>query len=347
MGRLRFKYIITIPIALINRKKHVGIIGCGQFSFATIGFFLRKNQGSVIKKSYDINFKNSYTFSRYYKTFSVNRVEEIIDDPEISLVYIASNHASHTDYAIMAIEKGKDVYIEKPISTSFEQFTLLNEVISKKTSNVYVGYNRPFSKAIKEIKKLMPEERSPITLNCFIIGHVIPIEHWYRKPGEGTRVCGNLGHWIDLSVHILSSYEIPNQWDISITYSNKNESDDNLTVTIITEQSDLITLTLTSRDEPFEGINESINLQMGNLIAKIDDFRKINIWQGEKFVRRKYFRKDVGHKKAILQPFEKDRRQWKELKISTLIMLFIAEMVENKEERSTFELNKIISRYSV
>lgn len=346
MGRVRSKHLPTLPVAIFKRKKHVGIIGCGQFSFATIGFFLRKNRGAIIKKCYDIDDNNSDTFSRYYKTSSVNDVDSIINDSDISLVYIASNHASHTEYAIKALEKGKNVYVEKPISTSFEQFALLNKAISQKTSEIYVGYNRPFSKAIQKVKKYMPKERVPITLNCFVIGHVISEDHWYRKPEEGTRVCGNLGHWIDLSIHMLSSYSIPSLWNVNIAYSNLDESDDNLTVTLTTENSDLITLILTSREEPFEGINESINIQAGNLIAKIDDFRKVDIWQDENKTKRKYLRKDVGHNRAILQPFTNDSRQWSELKMSTLLMLFIAEMVKNREEKSTFELNKYISRYS-
>ena len=39
---------------------------------------------------------------------------DIIDDPQIDLIYIASNHYTHAEYAIEALNKGKSVHIEKP-----------------------------------------------------------------------------------------------------------------------------------------------------------------------------------------------------------------------------------------
>jgi predicted dehydrogenase len=47
---------------------------------------------------------------RYY----TDDASEIFEDPEIDLVFIASNHASHADYAMQALAAGKHVHIEKP-----------------------------------------------------------------------------------------------------------------------------------------------------------------------------------------------------------------------------------------
>ena len=99
---------------------------------------------------------------------------------------------------------------------------------------------------------------------------------------------------------------------------------------------------LTSRCEPFEGINETINFQYDNTIAKIDDFRRMTIWQDEKLINKKYWPKDVGHHKAILQPFNVDKykRDWSEVENSTLLMLFITDMVLNKETSKEFKFDK-------
>ncbi|MEM9077498.1 MAG: Gfo/Idh/MocA family oxidoreductase [Bacteroidota bacterium] len=341
MGRFRPKYAVRLPIAIPRRKKHVGIIGCGQFSFAAIGFFLRKNQGAVIKKCYDIDSKNGLSFARYYNALFVKKSEEIIEDPDISLVYIASNHASHTAYALAALKQGKEVYIEKPVSTSYDQFKQLNNEISNTNAKVYVGYNRPFSPAIKTVVEHLPDKRSPITLSCFITGHQIPKEHWYRNPEEGTRVCGNMGHWIDLAIHLFHYYKVPNIYNVHIAYSDENENDDNFTVVLTTEFSDLVTITLSARQEPFEGINETINIQTGDLIAKIDDFRRLDLWKGAKYRKWKFFRKNIGHEKTILQPFNGTGRNWVEMEKSSKIMLFIAEMVKVRKESATLNLDNL------
>ena len=182
-------------------------------------------------------------------------------------------------------------------------------------------------------------------MQCFITGHFIPEDHWYRKPNEGTRVCGNLCHWIDIAIHMLSwSGKQIDYVDIAISFSSTRTPSDNFSVVMTTPRGDLISLNFSSRSEPFEGVNESINFQQGNLITKINYHRHTKIWVGEKYISRKFWPKDAGHKKAILQPFvanTENFRNWDELVLSTELMLVVTDMVVNLEtSRSyTFSLN--------
>ncbi len=324
-----------------NLKKDILIVGCGQFGYSTIGYFINKNLGKRFLGCYDPNKTNNQSFHLTYKTtYSTNNYNELIELSNANCIYISSNHYTHTSYAIEAIEKGFNVYIEKPISVNHDQFYRLKETINKFKPNVYAGYNRPFSKAIIELKSyLLNEPDSKFSINCFISGHLIENDHWYRNKQEGTRVCGNLGHWIDLTIHLLNIRKVPDSMDITIAYSNRSEPDDNLSISITTDHEDLITLVLTSRTEPFEGINESINIQYGDVIAKIDDFRKMTIWRKEIKKTKYYWPKDVGHEKAILQPFRDENRQWSEIENSTLLMLFIKDMVLQQQSTNTFSFS--------
>ena len=242
-------------------------------------------------------------------------------------------------------------YVEKPLSVSYTQFTDLMGVYKKSNTALYVGYNRPFSRAINLIKEKVShvdiniKNSSSFSIEYFISGHKIPTNHWYRNPDEGTRICGNMGHWLDLSIHILAWRKIPDKFYININYSNLDEPDDNLSVIITTDLHDLIVITLTSRTEPFEGINEVINLQFADIIAKIDDFRKITIWQNEKLYKKKFFPKDVGHERAIMQPFHKDKRNFIEIEISTLLMLSIKDMVIGRNKYLEFNLIEVWKKY--
>lgn len=341
IGRLRYDILLKVPISIFKKnKRNIAFIGCGQFAFATIGFFLKKKLGYCVYGAFDINENNVNSFVRYYGGKVFTDVEELIYDDTVEVVYIASNHFTHTKYAIQALNAGKVVYLEKPISVNHNQFyDLMQEYIKDK---FFVGYNRPFSPAIKTICSLLDStQRTPLTLNFFISGHQIPKGNWYRNPEEGTRVCGNIGHWIDLSVHILNKIGLPEKLMVYIQTSSQNEIDDNLNITFVSEKEDLITIVLASRTEPFEGINETVNLQYGTQIAKIDDFRKLTIWNSDKLIKRRYFRKDVGHKNAILQPFDKEkRRDFREIKISTLLMLEIKEAVLSSIKEFTFEINE-------
>lgn len=331
VGRLRIARLrLFFPRLLLSsaNKGSISLIGCGQFGFSTISYFLYKAGKGRFLQCFDTDIEASSFASRFWGYEQAIEAKNLVENEDCQLVYVASNHASHTDYTINALSNGKDVYVEKPISVNRLQLSKLTDAVKASSNQLFVGYNRPFSAAVKEISKGISSTNLPISLNCFVTGHVIDKDHWYRKPEEGTRVCGNLGHWIDLSIHLMALRgNIPDTFHLQCTYSSE-QRDDDLVVTYSTSFHDIVSICLTARAEPFEGINESINLQSGSLIAKIDDFRRLKLWEGDNYRSIRFWPKDVGHKRAVLQPFSDETRNFDEILISTLLMLEIKDMVE-------------------
>jgi len=268
--------------------------------------------------------------------------QELLGIPELEVIYIASNHASHADYAARVLRAGIAAYVEKPVAVEFGQLVTLLAALNHANGRIFAGYNRPFSAAIRLLRRqlrVVPDQG--ISLQCFVSGHMIGPDHWYRRPEEGTRVCGNIGHWLDLFVHVLAWRRLPDVLEISIAWADEQERDDNVSITITTDLHDLFTVTLTSRCEPFEGINETIDFQHGDTICKIDDFRSMTIWQGARRMRRRFWPKDAGHRLAIAQPFSHEpTRDWDEVVLSTLLMLHIADMVRGGSRYSTYSFTE-------
>lgn len=328
-GRTRVVWLrFLFKSTYVHKKRDISLIGCGQFGFSTISFYIQKGYGNRFRKCYDIDMENSQSCSRFWGYDKVTNVNQLIADDECKYIYIASDHFSHTEYAIRALEAGKEVHLEKPIAVTKEQLVELLKVQNGSSGHLYAGYNRPYSKAIKLIDKEIVNNGLPLSLGCFVIGHKIGAEHWYRIPKEGTRICGNLGHWLDLSMHLFNVRgKLPETLRINVMQAYKKEIDDNLTISYSTNYGDIVTITMTSRAEPFEGIRESINIQCGEMIALIDDFRKMTLQNGSKRKKYRFFPKDVGHQHSIMQVFSKTNREWIEVVFSTLLMLKIKDMV--------------------
>ena len=330
-----------------RRTPDIGMIGCGQFAYANIGFFVTRAYGARFAACFDIDARAANTFAR---GLGVARqcasADELLAQPGLKLVYVASNHASHADYAAAALQRGLDVYVEKPVAVTLPQLAALEHARRCSGRRLFAGYNRPFSAAVRDYCRALPADVSGgISLQCFVSGHQLAADHWYRLPAEGTRICGNVGHWLDLFVHLLARRGQPQELEIALTWADDAEPDDNLSISMRSDRGDLCSIMLSSRTEPFEGINETINLQHGDIICKIDDFRRLQLWHGTRLVRRRYWPKDVGHRLAILQPFERGApRDWQEVLLSSLLMLYITGMVREGARAGVFSYEREAAR---
>jgi hypothetical protein len=111
---------------------------------------------------------------------------------------------------------------------------------------------------------------------------------------------------------------------------------------MISEKGDLISMTFTARGEPFDGVSETINLQHGNVMAKIEDYQSMKLWKGNYFQNYKFRPKDVGHKSAVVQMFQDNaeyKRPWHEIYLSTMLMLHITDMVKGELTTSNFSFH--------
>lgn len=339
-GRLRTGHPWWFGRLWRTGAQDVGLIGCGQFGLASIGYTLLTRRGRCIASCFDTDRQAAHSLAQALAVPKVAETAvELISDPGVNVVYIASTHSSHTDYALAAMAAGKIVYVEKPVSVTLQQLASLAAKRREDSIQLFAGYNRPFSGAVRDLRPWCVDAKGPLTFSCFVSGHQLQLEHWYRDPKEGTRICGNIGHWLDLAVHLLSWKSLPDSWRIFVAWSDPKARDDDLAITLTSERGDLISIVLTARTEPFEGINETINLQWGDTIAKIDDFRCMTVWKKEKLRNYRYRPKDAGHASAIMQPFSDMVRNFEEVEISTLLMLEIADMVIKRDRDREFSFS--------
>ena len=97
-----------------------GFIGCGEVTEKKSGPAFSEVEGSsvVAVMSRDERKARSYAerhgIPRWYTD-----AQELIDDPDVNAVYIATPPSSHATYAIMAMKAGKPVYVEKPLAASY------------------------------------------------------------------------------------------------------------------------------------------------------------------------------------------------------------------------------------
>jgi predicted dehydrogenase len=281
---------------------HVGLIGCGNFAFSNIAHYLKKNYGRVIRGAMDIDVhKAASLYETYGLRYYTDDADRVISDPAIDLIYIASNHATHAEYAIQALRAGKSVHIEKPHVVREDQMERLCVAMSECAGKVNLGFNRPRSRIGRMIKRYLDMESGPEMFNWFIAGHEIALDHWYFKEEEGGRVLGNLCHWTDFVLQLVPPEQ---RYPITITPTRGEKSDCDIAITYVFGDESIAVITFSAKGHTFEGVRERFAAHRGNVLISMDDFKDLTIEVVEKKYRPFQATRDHGHEECIKHSYE-------------------------------------------
>lgn len=285
----------------LKASQVIGVIGCGNYSFANIAYYLTQAHGRVIGGCMDVDPHRAASLAQYYRAplYTTDAVE-LIDHPQIRMLYVASNHASHAEYAIQALERGKDVYIEKPHVVNEDQLNRLVRAMESSSGRVYLGFNRPSSRFGRLIRQHLDQEAGPAMYSWFVAGHALAPDHWYHRPQEGGRVLGNLCHWTDFLYYLAGQHAFP----VEIRPTCFDKPDVNIVVSLTFGDGSIGAITFSEKEEPFEGIKEKFCAHKGNCLIAMEDFQRMTVeLRDRKRVYRNFFR-DHGHRDNILGAFD-------------------------------------------
>jgi len=185
-----------------------GIIGCGDVTEVKSGPAFQKTEHSELVA---VMRRNAEKAKDYAERHQVPKwyadAGELIDDPEINAVYVATPPGTHAEYAIKAMQVGKPVYVEKPMATSSAECTEMLRVSEETGMPLNVAYYRRTLPAYLQVKELIEEGTLGQILTVSITLHkaaedrdLDPIAHnnWRVDP----KVAGG-GLFYDLASHQL------------------------------------------------------------------------------------------------------------------------------------------------
>jgi predicted dehydrogenase len=185
----------------------IGWIGAGKFSRAKLLPALRTIKGIEwvgVSNRTGISAKRvAREFGFSYATTDVN---EILNDPGIDAVFIAPRHDLHAPVTRAGLERGKHVFVEKPLCVTEAELDSLAEVYAKSSAILSVGFNRRFSPFASECARFFEERREPLNIIYRISAGPLPLNHWIFEPEQGGGpVVGEMCHFVDLVMFLTSS----------------------------------------------------------------------------------------------------------------------------------------------
>lgn len=184
-----------------------GIIGCGDVTELKSGPAFNKTENSKLVAVMRRNAEKAADYARRHgvpKWYSDG--SQLINDPEVNAVYVATPPDTHASYAIAAMRAGKPVYVEKPMARNHQECLEMIRVSEETGMPLLVAYYRRSLPSFLKVKELVEGGAigKPLIVNIRlhkaygVKDQFVATQHWHVNP----EISGG-GHFYDLASHQL------------------------------------------------------------------------------------------------------------------------------------------------
>ena len=295
MNRSSRVEIRSAPV--VSSKIRLGVIGAGKYATANLLPYLRRQStialGSICTSS-------GMTAVHVAEKFGFQSAEADADAviAESDAVLIATRHNDHASYAVRALERGKPVFVEKPLVMNQQQ---LDDVLcaASRGGSVMVGFNRRFAPAVQAVREHLQPGHGPRQALIRVNAGPIPMDHWIQDPQVGGgRLIGEACHFVDLAAYLCSvpvrsihAAAIPQPGRAHVLW-------DNFSINLSLSDGSVATIVYTSiGDTAFS--KEYIEVFAGGRVGIICDFKRVELWARGKQKRLRWANQDKGQKGQI------------------------------------------------
>lgn len=271
---------------LSGTKIQLGLIGAGNFA--------RSTMLPIMKESGKYEFRGLATTggvggaqandiaSFFYTT---NNYKKLLEDPEIELIAISTQHSSHARFVVEALKSGKSVYCEKPLCLTLSELSEIKDAYENAEGELFCGMNRRHAPLIQQIKKELKTDQIPAVYDFIANAGFIPKDHWvHDEAAGGGRILGEACHFVDL-LQYLDGSELT---DLRITAAHNNAypMNDNVLITLSFASGaigNIVYSSMGSKKYP----KEQLRILSNGAVYEMDNFIRLRKYGSSKSVKEK------------------------------------------------------------
>lgn len=171
------------------RSLNVAVFGCGSWGSNHARVYNDLQNVSLIAVA-DINEETARRIGKKYGVDWYTDTDKILERPNVEAVSICTPTVTHAEIALKAIEMGKHVLVEKPMTNTINEAKSLINASKKGGIHLSVGFVERFNPAVEEAMNVISRGE---------IGEVI-LAHTRRVSRRPLRI-GDVGVIKDLAIH--------------------------------------------------------------------------------------------------------------------------------------------------
>jgi len=289
-----------IPVATVappSNSVGLGVLGAGSFAQNTLLPALKAISGvSFIGVCNATGPRSRKVAEKFGFSYCTNSETELLQDPKIRAVLIATRHHLHACQASAALHAGKAVFCEKPLCLKESE---LAELICASSNNpaafLMVGFNRRFAPMAVQMKNFLAQIDEPLAIHYRVNAGFIPADHWVNDPEQGGgRILGEVCHFVDFLCFLAGA--CPVEVQAQIVGNPGQYSMDNVVASFKFVNGTVGTISYLANGDK-SASKERVEVFGGGAIAILEDFRRLELVRnGRKQVTRARWAQDKGHK---------------------------------------------------
>jgi predicted dehydrogenase/threonine dehydrogenase-like Zn-dependent dehydrogenase len=251
----------------------VGGVGFGEYFRSDLHPLLSRHAGFRLAS---VCSRNGLTVRRAVEKDGFARgttdYRELLADPDVGVVFVATRHDQHYPIARAAVEAGRAVFVEKPMTMTAAEGRLLADLVAERKALLTVGFNRRCSPHAARLKELLAPIASPKTMLYRVDAGALAPDHWIRDPVEGGgRLLGEGVHFFDLLAFLAGAPPV------RVTASSPGgASQDEAVATVEFGDGSVGTLVYTTGGSTKPG-KERVEVFAGGTTFVLDDYRTLTV----------------------------------------------------------------------
>ena len=183
-----------------------GFIGCGEATEKKSGPAFGEVPWSQVVAVMSRNADKARLYAeRHHIRKWYTDAQELVDDPDVDAIYIATPPSSHATFAIMAMRSGKPCYVEKPLAACYEDCLRINRISEQTGVPCFVAYYRRYLPYFQKVKELVEDGTLGKILNVQIRFSAPPREfdnaEGSNQPWRVQPLIAGGGYFYDLAPH--------------------------------------------------------------------------------------------------------------------------------------------------
>lgn len=186
-----------------SARTRVALIGPGLFARSTLLPLLRGQDVDIVAVAGGSG-PRALSAARQFEAGRVAAsTDEVLEDPDVDVVVIATRHDSHASLAHAALEHGKAVFLEKPLAIDTSSLETVAPLLEA-GGRLVVDFNRRYSPPARAAMETLATRSDPLQIHYRVNAGALPQEHWLRDPDRGGgRLVGEACHFVDLCTALI------------------------------------------------------------------------------------------------------------------------------------------------